>query len=456
MDSSGLTRGAGLCPINSDNDSLFSSRLDLFKPEKIDVSIVNTNRVQYSTLTPFDGTVDAPGRVYSFKVDPQGTSYIDLRSARLVGSWQLVKVVGGEDVNVNASDNMSVVSMVPASLFKLTSCSLNQVEVASNANFLGPLKAYLETLFSYNNTQKATYLSTTQHFLSGATNEDDTVNTVIAGDSTSGFAVRKARFCNNLPQEFEIPINADLFALNYLLIPGVTLRLDLVRSEGNFSLLGASGDSYAIRLKSLKLELTHVTVSDAVANHHASLILKNPLRYHVPQVKMSSQTIPIGVSSTSVNLAQGTLPSLVLVGILQQNQLTSAEKNPFYFGHNNVNSLYFTVNTVMMPSRTYQPNFKDNKSSLREYLDLVQTLNLDDNVNTKEFSYEQFRKGATIFSLNVSKCCLFHRHPVKTGNLELHIGFSEPPSTPLEAIVYSLHTSEITIDKHRIVSYAVH
>jgi len=432
------------------------SRLNLFGQEAIDYSIEDEKDIVYSPLTPFDSAGDLAGKVYSFTVNPQGDQYLDLKSLRVIGKLKVVKYRDGTAEDITDVENMSVINGIPLALFKLASVTLNSTEVASCSNYMLPLKAFIETSLSSTNLVKNSYLKSTHLWLEGDDSASDTVKQVVAGDTTSGFAKRKAAFCNNAAHEFSVPLHIDLFSSDLFLIPGVTMRIDLSRNANNYLLLGTGLENFGVQLMDLKLKMRHVQVSDAIANHHAELITMNPLRYHIPYAKMSSHTVSSGVSNTSIMLAQGKMPSLVLVGFMKQTQFTSRSENPFVIPNMAVDSLYFTLNGKMIPGIPFTPNYAENLC-LREYEHFVSSLGLNSETNPKEFTIEKFKNNMTLYALNLSHCCNVntkHSNP-PTGQLEVHAGFSTPPTAPLEAISYAVYNSQIIIDKDRHVFFEI-
>ena len=432
-----------------------SSRLSLWESDSIDDAIIEEKEIEYSPLTPFDLNSDVSGKVYSFLVSPQGDSYLDLKSLRITGHIKVVKVkADGTSENIGANDNISLINGAPLGLFKLASVTLNSTEVASCSNYLLPVKAYLETSLSTPKAIKECYLKSTHLWMEGDDSKEDTVNEVDANDKSSGFAVRKAAFCNNAEHQFSIPLHIDLFSLNKYLIPGIVMKIDLSRNFNNFMLLGSSEDKFSVQLKSLKLRVKHAKVAESISNQHAERILKEPLIYSIPYGKISSHTIPIGVSGASINIAQGKLPSLVLVGFMKQSQLSLKSQNPFVFPNLGVNSMYFTLNGKMIPGIPFTPQF-DKNICMREYLHLVHSLHLDHEGSPKDLSIEKFKNNMTLYAINLTNCCSdFSKHVSKeNGNLEAHVRFGASPTSPLETICYSLYNSQIVIDKDRHVFF---
>jgi len=234
------------------------------------------------------------------------------------------------------------------------------------------------------------------------------------------------------------------------------MRIDLSRNNNHFLLQGRAAGNFNVQLLDLKIKVRHVKVSDAIANHHANLIAQQNLIYHIPYAKMSSNTIATGVSNASIGLAQGKLPTLVLVGFMRQSQLTNKSENPFVFPNLGVNSLYFTLNGKMIPGIPFTPNFADNVC-LREYEHLVHSLDLNNEVSPKEFTINKFKNNMCLYALNLTNCCSsFSQHKIQdSGHLEVHVGFATAPTAPLEAISYALYNSQIIIDKDRHVFFEI-
>ena len=74
---------------------------------------------------------------------------------------------------------------------------------------------------------------------------------------------------------------------------------------------------------------------------------------------------------------------------------SSRDTNPFYFQHFNVNHIAYLLNNRSIPNQPLKSNFK-----IINYVDWYRTLFRGG--KSPDISYEEFRKGAAIFEIDIA------------------------------------------------------
>ena len=147
------SRGFGASKVNE--DVLTSENVDIFKGWDEESSIVQGRNVCFR---PISENVDGP---FTFTLNPQGDDqYLQLNSIRL-GALARVRIE--DDTTRDLSDigekeDMSIVNMLPASLFKMITTEFNDVLVTDLTSPLAHYQTMIQTMLSYNKSAQKTHL----------------------------------------------------------------------------------------------------------------------------------------------------------------------------------------------------------------------------------------------------------------------------------------------------------
>ncbi len=460
----------GLGGTGVDLQEFLSSPLDLFSDQAEDSNYEMSYKEYIPSLTPI---TDNSNNI-EFHAQPS-IDYTNLSKTRLVGKLQVMKVDGTSKTAIGDGDDISCINALPLNLFKQCRVQVNTTDIV-DLNFNYHLKAYLETLLSFNDDTKKSYLASSCMYIPDEPDHmtKNTKTATAAAASGSGSGSSSSSSSTTTPPEktpydkrreilksavsFSIPIHCDFFQCPKLLFSGNDLRITLTRNSDDFCLIAPRATtSYKIFLQEMKLELTRVRVSPLVSEIHAKRLGNGQLaKYHFPESEINTFVLPAKVTSAEIpNLVKGNLPQMLVVGFMDSAQYNGdITKNSLQFKHCDIQSLYFKINGRIIPSEPYTPTFTaGSESTLREYLDLSNMLALNDSY-VVNLSQDFFNKGLTLFGCDTSadQCNMMHKHEEKPGNISLHVRFANAPDAPIHVICYSVKHQTLSIDQTRNVT----
>lgn len=304
---------------------------------------------------------------------------------------------------------------------------------------------------------------------------EDTVgseNKTDKSDAKSSYVLRSKMIENSKTIEFKIPLHIDFLQCPKYLIPGLNISLKLLRQYDDFVLLGPSKTrnivttggvtktyTYKIKIKSLKLSLRYLTLSQEITEKHAALLKAGrPALYHFPFSRVNNHVINPNIKFVPLQqVASGILPNLIIFGIVPAaNVVPNIKKNPYYFNHHNLKQVVFKVNGQIVSD--YTLDYTDNKvKALAPYLDLHEILCLNDQSNSISLSFEQYKSGMNFYAYDLVSghaCNSFHFHKPLIGSLDIDLFFDPAPTEALQLIEYKVYNRTLSIDENRNVKFA--
>ena len=219
-----------------------------------------------------------------------------------------------------------------------------------------PYKAYFETLLSYNDAAKKSYLRTSLFEEDGLGHAKIVKHT--EGTKDSGYSKRKEWIKNGKTCHFSSMIHCDIFSIKKYLIPEVSIKIDLQRAKENFFLLAESKykDHFEMELIDLKLHLRTVKVSKDLDDFISNAIDGGrKAQYSFIESGVSFNSIGLGLLQTEIHsIYQGILP-LTIFCCLVNNSAIDGEisENPWCFENKGVKSFQFIGKTNICNSLRY-------------------------------------------------------------------------------------------------------
>ena len=206
-------------------------------------------------------------------------------------------------------DNVAPINNIGNSMIKSLHLYLNDVLINSSADNYH-LKSYIQTLYTYDSQQKASYLQPGGWFSDSTKYFDEMGNP--GGDlgSNTGFIERKKLFLvtSNLKYaEYPIHILSKLTTdflgtANGLLIPGVEVRIELELNNSKIYLMSNSMEqenvqySYHLELNEIKLHTPVCTMSQESFLRFNSTIAEKPAIYDLKKAMIIPYPIAQGSS----------------------------------------------------------------------------------------------------------------------------------------------------------------
>ena len=121
-------------------------------------------------------------------------------------------------------------------------------------------------------------------------------------------------------------------------------------------------------------------------------------------------------------------------------------KNPFNFKHFNVKHVDLRIDGESKPVLPLTPDFKG-KKCIREYMSLLESMNILGKDASLPFTYDKFLNGYTFFAWNLTPDYLVKmQDPSRRSNIRLDLKFSEATATSLNILLYAVFDSTVMID----------
>jgi hypothetical protein len=382
--------------------------------------------------------IDSTTTNIKFVIQPSLTDYLDLNDTLLS---MRVSVVMGDGSNIAKADIDKVVptNYFLNALFENVSLSLNNVEIESYAK-LYPYKATIETALNFNTESKAIQLVP-----AGYSDEEDE---------------RKKWVGRSV--EFEIVGTLRLDFLNQpkYLIPGVSVEINLTKSNDSFALTVPTGTAYdgtsawKVMIKHAMLYVRRVKVHPSVeAGHRHGLKNKNAI-YPYTRSRIIAYSIPTGSTNyIKENIfSSASLPKLIVVGMVRADSYNGAyDKDPFQFEHFDCHHVSLHLDGQGVPyKRAYNTNFA-NKHFTDVYIrSMIQNLQMLNTNHSHGISISDFADGYTFFTFNLCPDFDYKNvQKIRDGNLRLDIRFNKALPSAINVFVYGLFDVKLQITGNR-------
>lgn len=381
------------------------------------------------------------------------TEYIDLTNSYLHVQAKVCKADGSD---LDGDDRVAPVNLWMHTLFQEIDVSLNNVLVSTSTNCY-PYRAYIESLLNYGKEAKSTQLACSMFYKKGKS-QFTIPHSGITPDT--GLAQRHERIEGSKVVDMVGRIHSDIFAQNRFLLPGVDLRLRLVRSKDSFSLLagpkteGGVVPEYKIKMINAALFIRKAKVNPAVVLGQAKALQSSTAKYPIKRVVTKVFTVPSGsVNVVQDNLYLNTLPTKLIIGIVDSAAFNGDfAKSPFEFKHYNINSMSLYIDGQQIPSKRLQPNFTEGAYA-RSYFTLFTASGQAWDNFGNFISYDDYKKGFALWGFDLSASLADGEVPeiVKTGSMRLEIQFATPLTQPIHLLSYGQSDSVIEVNAARQV-----
>ena len=255
------------------------------------------------------------------------------------------KAADGEDLG--AEDQIAPQNLFLQSLFSQVNVSLNDKLLTPSATTY-PYRAMIETLLNFGPAAKQSQMTSGLYY-KDTPGKMDVVNP-LAADANANMGLKKRRsFIATSSRSCDMsgPIHADICFQERLIIPGVDIKVKLVRSPNNFCLLaGGENPAYKVIIQAAVLRVRRVTVSPTLCIEHEKFLDKTTAKYPISRVEVKSMAIPQGLLSLDrENVFLGVLPKRVVIALVHNEAYHgSYAKNAFNFHHYKVTQVALSVN----------------------------------------------------------------------------------------------------------------
>jgi hypothetical protein len=380
-----------------------------------------------------------------FHIPAHSEEYIDLSQTLLVVQAQIVQSNGAA---LTAEIKGAPINNFLHSMFSDVTVSLNQ-KIITNTTNLYPYRAYIETLFNYNDTTKTTrcqcelwYPDTDSHM--------DAVT-----DTNEGYTSRQT--FSNLSRVFDMigRPHCDIFGQNRYLPNGVDMVVKFTPARSSFCVMSAT-QGLRVNIIEATLLIRKMKMSSSVLLGHTMALNKANYKMPISRVDMKSVTIPSNVQSKSIaNHYLGQMPTRIIIGFVSNAALNGdITLNPFNFEHAKLSYLCIHIDGRQIPARPLTPDYSTGKFIEAYYTTFSGTgLGLKDDGHS--ISRGAFPYGYCLYCFDLTSD-LSANEPFwslrKNGTLHIEIKFKTNLTKAMSCVTYSEFQSLIEIDKQRNVS----
>ena len=415
------------------------SSLDLFEKPAVQVAFEQgfEQKIGSSSSTE-NGVVE-------FSVIGDRQNFIDLES------FKYEMVISVQQANGNplryhatdkdASDEPKLVNNICHSLFKEADVTFNTVKVSS-ANGMYGHKCFIETEFSHTINAKKTRLR-----CNGYNYEQEPGNAAHADIAGREELTRTSQRCRVIGK---IPV--DVFTCDKLLLPGVAVRLRLVKASDDFLIISDDNDKhYKVVIHEAYLYVRKLRVTEAVIMAIEKTLLTHPAMYKYTEMVSRSLLIGNGVRTFVDDKVFQNEPIRRMAVVMNTNAAfnDSNRYNPYHYQKFNLTEITVLVNGT--PAVGTPLDTVDNKRAYISTLDALaygpsesHGIPLDEYENhyVLVFDFTSTQEASHDFI-----------HPELTGStIALHMKFGANTPEPIEVFVLAEKASTIFIDSDRKVS----
>jgi hypothetical protein len=298
------------------------------------------------------GSASQPnGRTLDFKINGERNNFIDLNQIYLVVEAQVRKPNGNplvEDVTDAASladpaktDKPIVVNNLLHSLFEDYELRANDQKISS-ANGRYGHKAFLETEMSSTGDEKETWL-----VCQGYQYEQDP-----SDQTTSVFTNRKAAVNPTQIMRLMGKLSIDAFTASPFMLPGVDLKLKLVRSSHEFTTItDDAGKHYSIVIMDTYLLVRKLLVNEMTATSIERRLLTEPAVYQFTEVIPKTFVMSAGTTSwKDENILQNEPIRRLAIAMCTNTAFDGThDSNPFHYQKFDLIEITLKRNGVQIP-----------------------------------------------------------------------------------------------------------
>lgn len=426
--------------------------LDLFSVPPIQNSI---DRDLFTEHRPI--SILEPSSAITFVIPTALDEYIQLRESMLNIKLR-VNISKADKSAVVASDwsKISPVKYWLHALFKQVDVEINGKPITSAPQTYA-YKAMFETQLGFTDDARKSHLSV------ALWSENDTENKDTIDSKRSLFIKPNPIDAGN-GKEVELmgKLHIDLAFQGRAIIGGSELKITLIPNSPQFYLQCDPSIIPSIQFLNASFLVHRSKITQPVVEAHNYALQSTTAKYPFTKTEVKAFNINTSTLSYNVdNVVAGTLPRRIFVAFVDNKAFNgSYEKNPFKFGHYNVNYISAYINGIQVNSRPFLPDFKKGLYA-REYLGLFETLNQLTTDSVIPLSKDEWSNGNTIFGFNLAPdlsdgyMLTGHVNHSSQGTLRLEIRFAEALTETINVLVYCEYDSILHIDKNReaVVEY---
>jgi hypothetical protein len=332
-----------------------------------------------------------------------------------------------------------------ATLFEHVDVYLNNDLVSNTSNY--GYKGYLETLLTYSDVAKKSWLQTAGYF-KDTHGKMDTLD-----DTNTGFKFRKALLKKSTTTELIGKIHSELFNQERLLLNHVNLKLVFTRHNDNFCLMTAAAESVKIEVIDAWLMIRRNTLASNIVIEVEKTLHHQDVKYYIPRVEVKTYTFATGLQNLSVrnSITERDIPNRIVVAIVSNTAYNGSKAlNPFNFKHYNMISADITIDSRSVYGKPLSMNMT-NSQYMQPYWSTMGALGYHFRDDGCYISRNEFDNGYFLICADLSPtlCNGQYDDPVQSGNIDIDLKFAAGINETVNVIVYMEFSNTISINSSR-------
>jgi hypothetical protein len=436
------SHGVGSMQI-TENDTV-SHASSIFNRVSQELSLVDGSQTMYR---PIDRSNEGP---FEFKIEPQGSRYVNLAGTEL---FMQLRVVQGDGTPFAADAQIAFINLPGNSIFKSIDIEIGGQPYGELGNNYSNYKAYFETVLSYSQNSATGHLAASQFFMDTA-RQFDSVNPV----NNIGYASRRVACQGSRPFQVQGPVHCDILQSDRYLPPGVSLTIKFNRATDAFTLI-CDGAAAALRpriiIQDIKLYMRHVTVAGSIMADHLRLFEKGSAIFPINRTQLKTVAYPLGLTNLHVpNLFTGTLPKTILITLIPSASFNGTyQTNPYHFQHFGLTFATLMINDRQVPSDPYRPDFAE-RLFTREYREFFNNIGIHKEDLGCMMTPTLYAHGMFMlaFDLSPDQCNGFHMHAKNMGTINLDMTFANATQVPINVLAFATYDNYVTLDSQNRIT----
>ena len=410
------------------------SEMEIFLPPPSQNTYEDSYTVEYRPVQ----TINETSGPIQFSITPSPYSYTDLSQTYL---YLECRITQKGNLDLTADNNVAMLNYGLHSMFSELDVRFNNKKVGSTGSNYA-YRSIIEATLNYGTDAKNSHLQSSGYYKDEAGKMDSPDN--------SGFTIRLHSAKLSRTINFFGRLHGDVFNMSRLVKDDVNITIKLERNKNQFILMSDSKSEYELRVVNPVLVVRKVKIKPSILQAHALAIQKQPAKYPVTTVEVTSHTLTKGAREVSIdNLCPTALPNRVVIGFVDSDAYSGAlNKNPYNFQHFDITEISLAVDNNDVAYSPLELDFKNNKYT-RAYYSLFIGLDRGGLDIGNSISLTEYANGYTLFAFDLSpdKTNGEIFNLLKRGNLRLKVKFGTQLGDAKMCIIYTETDHLILIHK---------